>query len=365
MIAGGILAAVAVFQLGAVTVAFFKKGRVPAENAEEPVHAPPMKIDVSKLVAEAPPPEDPMPLGNVDPLVNGTEERLPGPKPILPHAEPLKPPVEEGTGLAQASPTPPPRPTPVPLSAFTPKTDARYLDVIEQGKLLRGSGDTAGALVKLREAERLEPANPLAIAEQAFTFEKMSLPDKAAEQWKRIFVMGERAGLYFSMAKSKLESAVQDTMRSTGGAPAGTGAAEIPKGKMLAIGSTEMSEERDSSSAKRFSLAVPVRARMSEPVAVREMKVFVLFYDRANGKDITRTVANVSNHWTSQPVDWRDGDTEVLEVSYDLPVAQAQNERREYYGYIVRLYYRGELQDTKAEPASLNQKFPAPFNLSE
>jgi hypothetical protein len=31
----------------------------------------------------------------------------------------------------------------------------------------------------------------------------------------------------------------------------------------------------------------------------------------------------------------------------------------------VRLYYRGELQDTKAEPATLNQKFPPPYTLSE
>ena len=355
-IAAAILAAVAVFQLGSVTVAFFRKPASVATENEDRAHAPPMKIDVSKLVAESPPPEEPPTIG-VDPLLVPNDARPPGPQPVIPHAEPLVPPTEDGAGGIRSSV--PPRPTPVPLSAFTPKTDPRFSELIEQGKLLRSSGDTAGALVKFREAAALEPGNPLAIAEQAFTFEKMSLPEKAAEQWKRILVMGDRAGVYYSAAKSKLETALQDTMRTTGGGP------EIAKGKVLAIGAIKLEEDADRGTAKKFALTVPVNARASEAVVVREMKVFVLFYERTNGKEIAKTIANVSNRWTSAPVDWKDGEPETLEVSYELPAVQARTEHREYYGYIVRLYYRGELQDTKAEPANLSQKFPAPFTLSE
>lgn len=357
-IAAAILAAVAVFQLCAVTVAFFRKsGRGAAEIGEDAPHNPPMKIDVTKLVAESPPPEDPALLG-VDPLTSGSVDHPPGPRPILPHAEPYLASVESSAPkIGSGSP---PRPTPVPLNVFTPKTDPRFGELIEEGKLLRNSGDTAGALVKFREAAALEPGNALAIAEQAFTFEKMSLPDKAAEQWKRIVQMGERAGLYYSVAMSKMNAAVQGTMHvTTGGGP------EIAKGKVLAIGGITLAEEAEPSAAKKFALTVPVRASMTEAVAVREMKVFVLFYERMNGKDVTRTIANVSNHWTSGPVDWKDGGTETLEVSYELPAQQARTEHREYHGYIVRLYYRGELQDSKAEPASLSQKFPAPYILSE
>lgn len=357
-IAAAILAGVAVFQLSAVTVAFFRKsGGAGAGNGEDAVHYPPMKIDVTKLLAESPPPEDPLPL-SVDPLAPGNEERPLGPRPVLPHAEPYVPPAE--SGATEIRSIAPPRPTPVPLSAFTPKTDPRFSELVEQGKLLRGSGDTAGALVKFREASLLEPGNALALAEQAFTFEKMSLPDKAAEQWKRVVLMGERAGLYYSVAMSKMDAAVQGTMRT---APGGT--PEIAKGKVIAIGGITLAEEQDASVAKKFTLAVPVRASMAEAVAVREMKVFVLFYERMNGKEITKTAANVSNRWVSAPVDWKDGETETLEVSYELPTPQARTEQREYYGYIVRLYYHGELQDSKAEPASLTQKFPAPFTLSE
>ena len=358
-IAGAILAAVAVFQLGSVTVAFFRKPKVAAvPNGEEGTHLPPMKIDVSKLVAESPPPDDPNPLGT-DPLLAAGDARPPGPQPILPHAEPVNPPTENGS--AEMRITAPPRPTPVPLSVFTPKTDPRFGELIEQGKLLRNSGDTAGALVKFREAAVIEPANALAIAEQAFTFEKMSLPDKAAEQWKRIIIMGDRAGLYYSVAQSKLHTAVQDSMRGPGSA----GGSEVSNGKVLAIAEVKLDEDTDPASAKKFTFSVSVNARASETISVRDMKVFVLFYDRSNGREIVKTIANVSNRWVSSPVDWKDGEPETLEVSFDLPALQARTERREYYGYIVRVYYRGGLQDSKAEPAGLSQKFPASSTLSE
>ena len=356
-----LLGVVAVFELGGVTVAFFKRmGRAGSESADDGSNQPPMKIDVKRLMADSPPPVEPG-LG-ADPLASNGDDRFPRPVPVNPELILAPPPVKsrnppvvaelpEVTGIGA-----PPRPTPVPWSALTPKVDPRFNELIEQGKLLRNSGDTAAALVKFRAAEAIDPANPLAIAEQAFTFEKMSLPDKAAEQWRKILAMGDRAGLLFSVAKSKLDAAVRET---TGAA------AEIPAGKTLGLDKPGVKEDPDPAFAKKLTLSVPIRARMTEPVAVREMKIFVLFYDRVNGRDIVRTSANVSNRWSSPPVDWQDGDTETLEVSYELPHPPARGERREYFGYIVRLYYRGELQDTQAEPASLNQKFPPPYTLTE
>ena len=139
-IAAAILASVAVFQLGAVTVAFCKKSpRSLAENGDDFPHPPPLKIDVSKIVADSPPPENPGAL-LVDPLLPTREERSPGPRPLLPHAEPLPLPPEATT---EPPGSPPPRPTPVPLSVFTPKPDPRYGELVEQGahaQLLEAGG---------------------------------------------------------------------------------------------------------------------------------------------------------------------------------------------------------------------------------
>ena len=377
IVAAAVLGVAAVVQLGMVAWSFFHKAKpaVPAVAQEEPPRKPPEKIDIKKLMAESPPPEDPLDASG-DPLATAPTEAEPAPgtrpfpaKPA-PMVEPAAPAIPEKPKPAPALAVPvaslpggnPLRPTPVPLSALTPKVDPRFSELVEQGKLLRGSGDTAGALAKFREAAVLAPGDPLPIAEQAYTFEKMSLPDKAAEQWKRILGMGERAGVYYSAAQGKLNAAIVDATRST--APTQSTAA-IADGKTLALGLSRMENEASVAGAKKFTLSVPIRARAGEAVSVRDVKVFVLFFEKLNGKDIVRTSANVSNRWGNPPADWGDGDTETLEVSYDLAVGGGRGEPREYYGYIIRLYYKGELQDTQAEPVALNQKFPASFTLSE
>ena len=146
--------------------------------------------------------------------------------------------------------------------------------------------------------------------------------------------------------------------------PAGA-ARPIAEGKVIGLGTPVARAELDPSSAKKFVLHVPITSRAGEQVTVKEMKVFVLFYDRLNGADLASTAANVSNRWADPPADFMDGNQETLEVTYDLPPTEGRGERREYYGYIVRLYYRDQLQDSFAEPAALNQRFPASLTLSE
>jgi hypothetical protein len=250
----------------------------------------------------------------------------------------------------------------VPKEAFIPKLDPRFAELVEHGKLLRNTGDTGGALAKFREAALIAPGNPLPLAETAYTFERMSLHDKAAEQWRQILAMGEGAGVYYSAAQAKLSNAIADTTRSVAGTPTVT---QIPEGKYFAISTPRMEEESDPASARKFKLHVPIRVKAGEEVSVRDMKIFVLFYDKLPGNQIVKTIADVfPTRWESPPIDWADGE-ETLEVPYDLPANTGRGEPREYFGYIVRIYYKGELQDTQAVPASLNQKFPAEYQLSE
>jgi hypothetical protein len=56
----------------------------------------------------------------------------------------------------------------------------------------------------------------------------------------------------------------------------------------------------------------------------------------------------------------------VLEVEYEQPkadVPEGARENRKYFGYIVRLYYKDDLQDSRADPARLGAQFPAPTTL--
>ena len=73
--------------------------------------------------------------------------------------------------------------------------------------------------------------------------------------------------------------------------------------------------------------------------------------------------------WATEPYgNWTKGDTETLLVHYSRPRSDPRErtrENRKYFGYIVRVYYKSELQDFRASPARLAAQFPAPQILDK
>ena len=359
------LGIVGVAQFSAVGVSFYRS--MQAANGGRSV---PERIDIKLLVAENPPPRDEE-LSVQNPLDEPAPPESPGKPPTVPvSGSQSGVPASNDPPPAEPAPPPPqapPRPTPVPLTAFTPKVDPRMTELVEQGKLLRNTGDTAGALVKLREAGALAPDNPLPIAETAYTYEKMSLPDKAAVEWRRILQMGEKAGFYYSAAKSKLDIAVSAARASSGGpAVATTNGGDFQNGKSMTLGRVTIADDTGGP-GKRFTLAIPILAREGAVTNPRqEVVTQVRFYDQINGKEIVPTNANVAYRFASPPADWTEGGTETLEVDYNQSLVgrdDPSGENRRYYGYAVRIYFKGQLQSVTAEPMSLIQKFPEPEKL--
>ncbi len=281
-------------------------------------------------------------------------------------------PFEDSRVPATSDPiAPPPKPVPVSSAKLNPQAapETRYQELVLQGKQLRDRGDTGAALVKLREAMALEPQNPEAIAELAVTFERMSLMDKAAEQWKRIFDMGAEAGSFFIAAESRMKMSQAQALVAAQGVQTPEAKepplSRIREDAMLGIGDITR-QERPESGGVRFALRVPIKAKRSEKVGVGDVDIHVHFYDIIDGKTPVQTSADVSYRFASAPIDWATGDPEILEVEYSQqpPLARGpKTEKREYFGYIVRVYYKGELQDLRAEPETLNAKFPAPQTL--
>ena len=262
---------------------------------------------------------------------------------------------------------PPERPRPMPRLQLAP--DSRTGEILQNARVARDRGDTGSALARFREAYELDPRNPEAIAEIAVTLEKMGLPDKAAEHWKRVYDMGESAGVYFAAAQSKMREAVMTT-RVGLDAPAnsnvqtGGGTAAMAT---FGIGSIESEDLRDPKLLRRLVLKVPIEQRIKTKVSVKEVTVLVLFYDLLDDKPL-KTNATVSHKWITAPLDWRDDESEVLEVEYSQPLPDTRDPKREnrkYYGYIVRVYYKEELQATRAEPPLLGQRFPASQTLEK
>ena len=272
----------------------------------------------------------------------------------------------------------PPKPTPVPVGSqkteeAVPQT--RFEELVLQGKKLRERGDTGNALTRFREAAAMDPRNPIAIAELAATYEKMRMSERSSEQWKRIYEMGDAAGIYFSLAESKLKEtqtrAILEAMPRTGatGGPAPDLSVlieGIAPGAMIGLGKIRTEEQADAASQKKFTLHIPVRARPRAKVDVHDLIIHVMFYDKVDGKNVVQTSANVGSKWVTSPVDWADADTEELAVEYQLPRPEkTRREAREFFGYLVRIYYKQQLQAAVAEPERLAQQYPAPRHPSE
>jgi hypothetical protein len=236
-------------------------------------------------------------------------------------------------------------------------------------------------VTRFREALALEPQSPLALAEIANTYEKMGAPEKAAEHWRRIYDMGEAAGVYYTAAEAKMKAsqaqailkampgtnpqdlaAVAEATRPAPPSPENVG---MFPGSKLGFGDITSREESDPSSLRKMILRVPVRAKPRARIDVNDVTIQVLFYDVLNGKTLEKTNAQVSYRWANPPADWSDDDVEVLEVIYQqLPPDQGEPmENRKFYGYLARVYYKDALQDARAEPARLGQTYQAPRML--
>lgn len=269
---------------------------------------------------------------------------------------------------------PPPKPVPLAMSKLNPPPpppENRFQELLQQGRQLRERGDTAAAMVKFREAQTIDQQSPEAIYEIAVTYERMGLMDKAAEQWRRIYEMGESAGgAFYVAAEARLKMSQAQAMVAVQMAQQNEMAKEGPissykPNAILGIGEVTR-VERPESGGLRFALRVPIKGKRTEKISVGDVDIQVFFYDQVDGKSIVQTDADLSYRFASSPVDWAGSDPEILEVEYSRQPVIGKNsrpEQREFYGYVVGLYHKGELQDVKAEPSALKAKFPTPEKL--
>jgi hypothetical protein len=256
-----------------------------------------------------------------------------------------------------AIPTELPKPTPIEDERPVITAEGQVGDMVQQAKELRDRGDTGTALIRLREAQVIAPQNPQVIAELASTYESMGQTEKAMEYWRHIYDMGDRAGVYYTAAAAKVNPAPAEL--ATNDVPG------IQQGMTLGILDITKEERDDPDSPRHLVLHIPLKARPGTPIDVRDVVIQVFFYDLLPDASVVQTNANVNSHWSTPPVDWRDSNIEVLDVEYALPKPKTPADARQYFGYVARLYYKGDLQDWRADPAKLREMYPPPTTLQQ
>lgn len=128
-------------------------------------------------------------------------------------------------------------------------------------------------------------------------------------------------------------------------------------GSLLGITDLQLRDSFDDNSPTK-ELRFTVQARTGESIDPHQVRVNVTFYDN-NGSQIVRTMSHVRSVWLTPPVDWESDGRETLEVICDVLRFGPRGGPPPgvYFGYVVDLYYRGELQETRAEPADLKELF--------
>ncbi len=280
-----------------------------------------------------------------------------------------------------------PKPTPVPVRREN-LIEARISGLVNLARTLRDRGDTSTALTRLREAQAISPENPQIISEMAMTYEKMGLGEKAAEQWRRIYAIGEQAGIYYAAAEAKLRTPERPAENTAYVADPAAEAWLMPgeetQEKVLSLGKVGTTDDTGNSQPQRhLKVRIPIQAKAGKKIDVHEVVIQVYFYDELKDGSVVETNANVSSSWVRRmavdggeaSVDWTSPEPEVLEVAYSqseqapTPAPKTRGkarrapERRNYFGYVVRVYYKGDLNATHAEPEKLLTQFPPPATL--
>lgn len=101
-------------------------------------------------------------------------------------------------------------------------------------------------------------------------------------------------------------------------------------------------------------LRVAIKSNSRDKLEVPQVKVQVYFYDEDENGEIFPSKAQVTSRWLSAPVDWLEGTPEILEVRY---LSESADPGIRFAGYVVAVYYKGDRDDCRSEPAALMKKF--------
>jgi len=314
------------------------------------------------------------------PLAQAVPAAVPTPSPVVASATPAPTAAEAAADAEQSLVARLPKPTPAVRREVT--LESRVTELVTFAKALRDRGDTATAMTRLREAQSLAPRHCLIISEMALTYEKMGLTDKAIEQWRRIYEMGESAGIYYAAAEAKLKALQLPSATEEPPADSQTAAGALaPEAgsdllSILSLGKVGTTDDTGNTQALRhLKLRVPILARQGKKIEPRDVVIQVFFYDQLKDGSLAETNANVTSSWARREsptgdllqVDWSSPDPEVLEVEYAQPEFDPKDprtrERRNYFGYSVRVYYKGQLNAKFADPVKLLNQFIPPSTL--
>ena len=127
---------------------------------------------------------------------------------------------------------------------------------------------------------------------------------------------------------------------------------------ILSITETALTQVADPNAREHFVLKVGVKPRPQTENG-HVVRISVSFYDLTTDNKFVPTSAQVGYDWLTTTRDWTDATPKFLAATYVRPKNQnPSSDGSRYGGYIVRVYFDGKLQDSRATSGDLLKLFP-------
>lgn len=324
------------FSLSARTVVVEKMVEIPVAVAAEADPQDPSAAIEDEEPAEAPP-------------VPGTSSEKPRSVEEMLRDADLSDPADDPAPAAVAAAVPggedvsaqAPRAPEDPAEAMPPMTE-EVAELVKAARYAQIDGDLKVAVVKLEQAMRLEPDNPVVLYYYGLTYEWLRNADKSREFFLKVYTQREKAGKYFARAAKHLQAGFSSPADLRGD---------------MSFGTILEYREPECPAGERVKLIVPILMKDGLNVRPEDLRVIVQFFDKVNGKKVEKTHApEPSSRCVTEPADWADGE-EIMEVTYYMPPLTEEETiaygSLKYYGYTAKLYYKGEPMDCHASPPVL------------
>lgn len=254
---------------------------------------------------------------------------------------------------------------PAPSIAVDPAIAQKANSFLEEAAQFRAQGNFNGALQAVNEADRLVPNRAGILMQMAHDQASLGKNAEAAEVLKRILALPEgdpTDAAIRDQARAALAQ-IGDVASPAAAAPApakDSGAMRddvgIPIGSVMGIIKAELVDGEPG----QKNLRVATKAASDQKIDSQKFVATVDFYEQDDTGELQHADAQMTE-WLSLPATWANGEPELFQTKYRMPLADRGDlPPMQFYGYVVAIYYNGELQDQRAEPVSLLDKFPPP-----
>ena len=136
----------------------------------------------------------------------------------------------------------------------------------------------------------------------------------------------------------------------------------VAHNSVLAITETRLTEIKDPNAQAHLSLRIGVKPRPGTQNG-HVVRLAVSFYDLTKDNNFKPTDARTAYDWLTGDRDWTDATPKYLAATYVRPKTPSPDGRR-FGGFIVGVYFDGQLQDSRANPPELLSLFPVPDKVA-